>query len=75
MPSIVVDWFSGWAQHGHYNKQPNDDGLSDQDCVEVRRVYSLPSSSARLAPRFMWNDRDCSTPNYFICERLQNDGM
>uniref|UniRef100_A0A6P7G3Z4 Uncharacterized protein LOC114333933 n=1 Tax=Diabrotica virgifera virgifera TaxID=50390 RepID=A0A6P7G3Z4_DIAVI len=68
-----ANWFPGWAQHGHYNKQPNDDGLSDQDCVEVRRIYPLPASSARLATTFMWNDRDCSTPNYFICERMQND--
>ncbi|KAJ8915776.1 hypothetical protein NQ315_004588, partial [Exocentrus adspersus] len=66
-------WFPGWAQNGYYNKQPNDDGLSEQDCVEVRRAYSLPSSSTRLTSSFMWNDRDCSTPNYFICERLHND--
>lgn len=73
---LFADWFPGWAQHGHYNRQPNDDGLSDQDCIEVRRVYGLPSisNSVRLANTFMWNDRDCSTPNYFICERLQNDG-
>ncbi|KAG5899365.1 hypothetical protein JTB14_036854 [Gonioctena quinquepunctata] len=70
---MLTDWFPGWSQHGHYNKQPNDDGLSDQDCVEVRRIYPLPVASARLTATFMWNDRDCSTPNYFICERLQND--
>jgi hypothetical protein len=70
----VADWFLGWPQHGHYNRQPNDDGLSEQDCVEARRIYSLPTASASLASAFMWNDRDCSTPNYFICERLQNDG-
>lgn len=71
---MCIDWFPGWSQHGDYNRQPNDDGLSEQDCVEVRRIYSLPSSSANLASTFMWNDRDCATPNYFICERLQNDG-
>ncbi|CAG9865029.1 unnamed protein product [Phyllotreta striolata] len=68
-----TNWFPGWAQHNYYNKQPNDDGLSDQDCVEIRRYYPLPTSDARLANNFMWNDRDCSTPNYFICERLQID--
>lgn len=72
--SYLSDWFPGWAQHGHYNKQPNDDGLSDQDCIEVRRIYTLPAATARLTNTFMWNDRDCSTPNYFVCERLQNDG-
>ncbi|KAJ8974343.1 hypothetical protein NQ317_007308 [Molorchus minor] len=73
MLEFISDWFPGWDQHGHYNKQPNDDGLSEQDCVEVRRAYSLPNSSSRLASHFMWNDRDCSTPNYFICERLKSD--
>ena len=42
--------------------------------MEVRRIYSLPSASASLASAFTWNDRACSTPNYFICERLQTDG-
>lgn len=70
----LIDWFPGWSQHGHYNRQPNDDGLSDQDCVELRQAYHLPSSLSRLAASFHWNDRDCSTPNYFICERLLSDG-
>ncbi|XP_015833125.1 uncharacterized protein LOC103312261 isoform X4 [Tribolium castaneum] len=73
LPFSFTNWFLGWPQHGHYNRQPNDDGLSEQDCVEVRRIYSLPSASASVASAFMWNDRDCSTPNYFICERLIND--
>ncbi|KAK9687738.1 hypothetical protein QE152_g36040 [Popillia japonica] len=72
-PLIFADWFPGWSDHGYYNRQPNDDGLSEQDCVEVRRIYSMPTSSPNLAPAFMWNDRDCATPNYFICERLRND--
>ncbi|KAJ9593078.1 hypothetical protein L9F63_027678, partial [Diploptera punctata] len=46
-------WFPGWAQHNHYNRQPNDDGLSEQDCVELRRVYHLPSSNERLAHSFI----------------------
>uniref|UniRef100_A0AAR5P3I6 Cubilin n=1 Tax=Dendroctonus ponderosae TaxID=77166 RepID=A0AAR5P3I6_DENPD len=72
-PVNMSNWFPGWPQHQHYNKQPNDDGLSEQDCVEVRRTYTLPSTSVSLAPGFMWNDRDCATLNYFICEKLQND--
>ncbi|KAI5717180.1 hypothetical protein M8J77_001365 [Diaphorina citri] len=68
------DWFPGWPQYGNYNKQPNDDGLSRQDCVELRRTYHLPPTvssgvpSPRSTPTYMWNDRDCSTRNYFICE-------
>ncbi|XP_066250843.1 uncharacterized protein [Euwallacea similis] len=68
-----TNWFAGWPQHQYYNRQPNDDGLSDQDCVEVRRTFTLPTTSIGLAPEFMWNDRDCATPNFFICEKLQND--
>lgn len=71
---IITEWFPGWQQHGFYNRQPNDDGLSNQDCVEMRRMFTLPSSAAGLASSFMWNDRDCATPNYFICERLQTNG-
>ncbi|XP_044736742.1 uncharacterized protein LOC123298714 [Chrysoperla carnea] len=73
LPFSFTNWFPGWSQHGHYNRQPNDDGLSDQDCVELRQAYHLPSSLSRLAASFHWNDRDCSTPNYFICERLLSD--
>lgn len=73
LPFAFTNWFPGWSQHGDYNKQPNDDGLSEQDCVEVRRTYALPSSTSSVANNYMWNDRDCSTPNYFICERLQNN--
>lgn len=35
----VADWFPGWKQHFWYNKQPNDDGYSDQDCVEIRQTF------------------------------------
>ncbi|KAF5270044.1 hypothetical protein FQR65_LT05843 [Abscondita terminalis] len=73
LPFSYTNWFPGWAQQGNYNRQPNDDGLSEQDCVEVRRVYSLQTSPARLTNGFMWNDRDCAAPNYFICERLQSE--
>ncbi|XP_071057498.1 uncharacterized protein [Onthophagus taurus] len=73
LPFSFTNWFSGWPQHSNYNRQPNDDGLSDQDCVEIRRVYLLPSATPKLTAGFMWNDRDCATPNYFFCEKLQND--
>lgn len=74
MINLFIDWFSGWPQDNYYNRQPNDDGFSDQDCVEARRAYHLPSETVRLASGFMWNDRDCNTPNYFLCERLIADG-
>ncbi|GLV32032.1 lectin-24A [Carabus blaptoides fortunei] len=73
LPFSYTNWFPGWSQYDHYNRQPNDDGLSDQDCIEVRRLYHLPTASVRLSSSFMWNDRDCTTANYFLCERLVAD--
>lgn len=43
--SHTPDWFPGWEQFQYYNRQPNDDGLSDQDCVEIRRQYRYPPTS------------------------------
>ncbi|XP_075225285.1 uncharacterized protein LOC142326585 [Lycorma delicatula] len=68
-PFTYSNWFPGY---GRMNRQPNDDGLSEQDCVELRRMYHLPGTTpqAPLTSSFMWNDRDCTTPNYFVCEKL-----
>ncbi|CAH0385765.1 unnamed protein product [Bemisia tabaci] len=30
------------------------------------------ASQSRTVNTFMWNDRHCSTPNFFICQTLQN---
>ncbi|XP_046801594.1 uncharacterized protein LOC111685989 isoform X3 [Lucilia cuprina] len=72
-----TNWFPGWSQHGHYNKQPNDDGLSSQDCIELRRYFRTPpgvqSSRSPLTNKYMWNDRDCSANNFLICERAMSD--
>lgn len=80
------EWFPGWQQYDNYNRQPNDDGFSDQDCVEARRFYHRPSTSAAgaaaselsgssfLVDSFMWNDRDCLTRNFYICERPMVNG-
>lgn len=76
----LLEWFPGWQEHGNYNRQPNDDGLSEQDCVEIRRYYHRPSangisiSASSLTDSFMWNDRDCTTRNFFLCERPLIDG-
>ncbi|XP_065365478.1 uncharacterized protein LOC135958499 [Calliphora vicina] len=72
-----TNWFPGWSQHGHYNKQPNDDGLSSQDCIELRRYFRTPpgvqTSRSPLTNKYMWNDRDCSANNFLICERAMSD--
>lgn len=74
----IQDWFPGWSEHGFYNKQPNDDGLSEQDCIEVRRHFRMPPgvqpATTPLSASYMWNDRDCNARNYFLCERAMSDG-
>ncbi|GAB0092216.1 C-type lectin-like [Sergentomyia squamirostris] len=73
LPFSYSNWFPGWTKYKDYNRQPNDDGLSSQDCVEMRRLFRLPPGNqineAPLTSTFMWNDRDCEAKNYFICER------
>lgn len=81
---IFKEWFPGWKKYENYNRQPNDDGLSEQDCVEVRRYFHRPTTNAAaagdfasnsfLVDSFMWNDRDCLTRNFFICERPMVNG-
>ncbi|XP_055525442.1 uncharacterized protein LOC129718573 isoform X3 [Wyeomyia smithii] len=74
LPFLYSNWFPGWVQQGNYNRQPNDDGLSGQDCVEIRRHFQTPpgasTAASPLALSYMWNDRDCETRNYFLCERI-----
>lgn len=75
----TIEWFPGWQQNENYNRQPNDDGLSKQDCVEIRRHFHRPAlnnaaSTSSLTGTFMWNDRDCATKNSFLCERPLIDG-
>lgn len=73
--AFCAEWFPGWQHPKNYNRQPNDDGLSKQDCVEIRRHFLRPDSSTEfLTDSFMWNDRGCSTRNFFLCERPLIDG-
>ncbi|XP_065085313.1 uncharacterized protein LOC135707424 isoform X2 [Ochlerotatus camptorhynchus] len=74
LPFTYTNWFPGWIQQENYNRQPNDDGLSSQDCVEIRRQFQTPPGTSLnvnpLAMSYMWNDRDCDTRNFFLCERV-----
>ncbi|XP_022244883.1 uncharacterized protein LOC111086422 isoform X2 [Limulus polyphemus] len=63
------NWFPGWSQHNNYNSQPSDDGLSSQDCVEMRDLYRYPSKGEGQTDNFYWNDRNCEVKNPFICQR------
>ncbi|XP_035898286.1 uncharacterized protein LOC118505883 isoform X4 [Anopheles stephensi] len=76
------NWFPGWAHQENYNRQPNDDGLSGQDCVEIRRHFQIVSGSGQTAPTvspltlsYMWNDRNCDARNYFLCERMMDEEL
>ncbi|XP_025834353.1 cubilin-like, partial [Agrilus planipennis] len=35
-------------------------------------MFSLPTGGAQITS-FMWNDRDCSALNYYVCEKFQNE--
>ncbi|XP_055384716.1 uncharacterized protein LOC129614250 isoform X2 [Condylostylus longicornis] len=65
-------WFPGWSHHNNYNKQPNDDGLSNQDCIEIRKYFKMPpivlSVEEPFTKTFMWNDRNCNEKNFLICK-------
>lgn len=55
-------------------------GLSEQDCIELRRSFELPFKLRQIAeasmtsPLYKWNDRGCDEENYFLCERPIADG-
>ncbi|KAK4313662.1 hypothetical protein Pmani_014999 [Petrolisthes manimaculis] len=67
-----VYWFPGWSEEGAYNAQPSDDGLADEDCIELRRSFRLATKGSRTTTRLFWNDRNCHARNYFICQRSQH---
>ncbi|XP_067130878.1 uncharacterized protein [Centruroides vittatus] len=66
---IYSNWFPGWKNRENYNAQPSDDGLSQQDCVELRDEFPYPNKGSGITDRFYWNDRDCNALNYFICQK------
>lgn len=55
-------------------------GLSEQDCVELRRNFELPfklrqiTRTSMTTSLYKWNDRGCKEENYFVCERPIADG-
>ncbi|PRD29046.1 UNVERIFIED_CONTAM: hypothetical protein NCL1_30607 [Trichonephila clavipes] len=68
------NWFPGWEKFDWYSVQPSDDGLSEQNCVELRNVFRYPSKGQGITDRFYWNDRDCLVTNPFVCQRLKPGG-
>lgn len=55
-------------------------GLSEQDCVELRRDFEIPfkfrqiTGTSMTSSLYKWNDRGCKEENYFLCERPIADG-
>lgn len=74
MSCFLLDWFPGWANSGGYSVQPNDDGMSQQNCVELRNAFRYPSKGEGVTDTFYWNDRDCLLRNPFVCQRLKPGG-
>ncbi|XP_066978110.1 uncharacterized protein [Macrobrachium rosenbergii] len=68
-PFSYSEWFPGWSDQGGYNSQPSDDGLGDEDCVELRRTFRLATKGSRTTHDLYWNDRSCSALNSYICEK------
>ncbi|GAB6033700.1 hypothetical protein CHUAL_000018 [Chamberlinius hualienensis] len=66
---VFSNWFKGWPMFGYYGWQPSDDGMSNQDCIEMRTSFTYPTKNIGKTNGFYWNDRDCSIQNPFICER------
>ncbi|XP_053402679.1 uncharacterized protein LOC123550625 [Mercenaria mercenaria] len=66
------NWFPGWPHANesitHSIRQPSDDGYSDEDCVEIRRLFSYPGKGTGQTSSFFWNDRNCEEKNPFICQ-------
>lgn len=68
-----TDWFPGWLQYEYYNRQPNDDGLSDQDCVEIRRLFRYPPAKQKQPPKHTAQQPlDSMMPNRFDGEQQQS---
>lgn len=76
-----LDWYQGHIHQpysGPNSKQPNDDGLSRQDCVELRQVYRPQNRLLKYFNRnssYTWNDRDCSVKNRFLCQTQQHTSL
>ncbi|XP_050429193.1 uncharacterized protein LOC126838643 isoform X2 [Adelges cooleyi] len=77
-PFSYSNWYQGYVHQSHggsNSKQPNDDGLSRQDCVELRQVYVSQNRLFKYFNRnasYTWNDRDCSVKNRFLCQTQQH---
>ncbi|XP_050534500.1 uncharacterized protein LOC126901790 isoform X3 [Daktulosphaira vitifoliae] len=77
-PFTFSNWYQGHvhpSQVGSNSKQPNDDGLSQQDCIELRQVYGSQNRLFKYFIRnssYTWNDRDCTVRNRFLCQIQQH---
>jgi hypothetical protein len=69
---LLADWFLGFPVESsdiiRYGRQPSDDGQADEDCVELRRHFSLPEKGYDVTSTFFWNDRNCQQLNPYVCQ-------
>ncbi|XP_071089298.1 uncharacterized protein [Haliotis cracherodii] len=66
------NWFQGWPHFGYANRQPSDDGLSNEDCVELRTTFNYPHKGRGSDRKFWWNDRICNVKNPYVCQCYRN---
>ncbi|XP_055955435.1 uncharacterized protein LOC126815047, partial [Patella vulgata] len=50
-----ADWFKGWPDGDGSKSQPSDDGLSNEDCVELRRSFRHSGKESELVDRLSSN--------------------
>ena len=74
MNESTSEWFPGWSTLRGYNAKPSGDDFSNQDCIEIRQNFGKLGQSGSLASGMFWNDRDCSVPNSFVCQKPRNSG-
>ncbi|XP_013396739.1 cubilin [Lingula anatina] len=69
LPWNYTNWFPGWSNMENAYSEPSDDGLSDEDCVELRQSFYFPWKGFVLVDKLYWNDRSCQTQNFYICQK------
>ena len=69
-----LDWFPGSEINNHFSRQPSDDGLANEDCVEIRQSFYDGHKSTTETNHFFWNDRQCNVTNPYICQFSKTDG-
>ena len=72
--TFISDWFPGWTDDNITRSQKTgtslsrDEEFTDEDCVEMRRLFVHSRNGPVWSDSFSWNDRNCGEKNPFICQ-------